>query len=328
MRWLFLTSLGVLAALAAPSVGSSVNSGDLPDLPAAFRGRLTKLLDLEAGPLAATGGASVEEALQRAHAASADRQAPHAARAAAAATLVEARLLVRGLEKARRCHRFYHEPAAHWALCCSLTGRAPRAETVRGRSRLCVAVATAGIQPPRAAPVHGVHYLRITNTRPLRPRNEAGAVLVNEDDPLVARMLGKRGWACQPRGERGGARRRSPPVRVAAPAGGGAPAVAAAAVPSVSVRATEEVVILPIGGTFLELFTAWACTSLLVHGLTVRRDVGGAASGRYLLSLRLSTPVVELLTDRCTFGVTCSTLTLPHLFCYFPSTLRLCFVCV
>lgn len=273
MRWLCLASLGVLAAVAAPSVASSVNSGDLPDMPADFRGRLSTLLDLEAGPLAATGGASVEDALQRARAASADRQAPRAARAAAAAALVEARLLVRGLEKARRCHRFYHEPAAHWALCCSLTGRAPRAATVRGRSRLCVAMATAGILPPRAAPVRGVHYLRITNTRPLRPRNAAGAVLVNEDDPLLARVRGKRGWACKPRGERGGGRRPRPPVRVAAPAGGGAPAVAAAAVPAVSVRATEEVVVLPIGGTFLELLTACACTSLLVHGLTVGRVV-------------------------------------------------------
>lgn len=262
MRWVSLASLGVLAALAAPSVASSVNSGDLDDFPAAFRGRLERLLDFQAGPLAAMGGASVEEALQRAHALSVDRQAPGAARAAAAGTLAEARRLVRALEVTRRCHRFYHEPAAHWALCCSLASRAPHEATVSGHSRLCVAMTTVGIGSPQVAPANGVHYLRITNTRPLRSRNEAGEVLVLEDDPLVSCVCGKRGWARARRGERGRVRRMASPARVPALTGGGAPAVAVAASPSVSVRVTEEAEVLPIGGTFLGLSAACVCVSM------------------------------------------------------------------
>lgn len=253
MHWILLLSLGVMASLAAPSVGASVNSGDLPDLPPTFRDRLSTLLDLEAGPLAGAGGGSVEKALRAARAVSGDADAPKKKRVAASKALVEALRLVRGLEQARRCHRFYHEnePASQWGLCCSLTGRGPGAATIGGRSRLCLAMSTVGIPAPGSAPVHGRHFLRIKNTRPLRARNADGAVMVYEDDPKALLLKGK-GWARTRRGARR-PRSQSRPASTAAPVDNDGSAHSRARSPPAAVRvaedaATEDVTILPIGG--------------------------------------------------------------------------------
>ncbi|KAK1867617.1 hypothetical protein I4F81_010123 [Pyropia yezoensis] len=252
MHWILLLSLGVMASLAAPSVGASVNSGDLPDLPPTFRDRLSTLLDLEAGPLAGAGGGSVEKALRAARAVSGDADAPKKKRVAASKALVEALRLVRGLEQARRCHRFYHEnePASQWGLCCSLTGRGPGAATIGGRSRLCLAMSTVGIPAPGSAPVHGRHFLRIKNTRPLRARNADGAVMVYEDDPKALLLKGK-GWARTRRGARR-PRSQSRPASTAAPVDNDGSAHSRARSPPAAVRvaedaATEDVTILPIG---------------------------------------------------------------------------------
>lgn len=246
MRWISLLSLGVMAAVAAPSIGASVNSGDLPTLPHDFRDRLSTLLDLQAGPLAGAGHGSVEQALRAMRGVSADLQASRDEQVAASKTLVEAWRLVRGLEQARRCHRFYHEPLSRWGLCCSLTGRGTGVATIGGRSRLCLGMSTVGILGPRSAPVYGRHFLRINNTRPLRPRDAQGAVMVYEDDPKASLLRGK-GWVRIRRGARS-SDRESRPVKMAAPVNddGGAPN--AEAPPSATVRATEDATILPIGG--------------------------------------------------------------------------------
>lgn len=236
MRWFPLMSLAVIATLSAPSVGASVDTGNLPDLPPAIRTRLVTLLDLKAGPLAGTGADTVDEALRQVHALSIDRQASTADRLAASATLTEARQLTNVLERARRCHRFFHEPKNHWALCCSLAGSGA-AKTIDGASRLCLSLHTVGIAAPDTAPVLGFHYLHINNTLPLRPRNADGAALVYEDDPKVSTLRGK-GWATVPH---------DTPVTAAARVEGGAPSVAAP--PTVAVRQSEPDSILPIGCT-------------------------------------------------------------------------------
>jgi len=116
-----VVSLAIALAAAAPVCGTSINSGDSPNLDPTMQRRLSALLDVRTGSLMA-GGSRFRTAIGTARAAADDLTTPDARRHEAMANCVEARLLVRRLETVGRCHRFYHAPVSTWALCCSLSG--------------------------------------------------------------------------------------------------------------------------------------------------------------------------------------------------------------
>jgi len=274
MKLCTLAVLAMALAAVAPVSGTSINSGDSPDLSLTMQRRLSALLDNRTGTLMA-GGSRFHTAIGTARAAADDLTTPDAERQDAIAVCVEARLLVRRLEMGGRCHRFYHAPLSTWSLCCSLRG-AMLNRTVAGAtgsdadagagvaSRLCLPLSSVKIAAPSEPPVHGKHYIRLSADLPLRPRDPTGAVVVDKTDPKAAELRGW-GWVAI-----AGAAATTAPLQPRRLAVAARPAMLddrRMPRPALAVTRTEESqIVLPVGGKFRVVLTTGLPCCLALGG--------------------------------------------------------------